>query len=232
MTISILIVAAGTGQRAGGGLVPKQYQPLGGKAVLVRTVEAFTGSGLADRVQVVIHPDHEDLYKAAFPAPLPGLLPPVHGGTSRQDSVLRGLRQLAPHKPDHVLIHYAARPFVSRKIIQNTIETLRTSPAVLAAIPVTDTIKKVENGQVAHTLDRSSLMAAQTPQGFAFSQILDLHEQAAKEQPDTFTDDIALAEWQNIPVTIVDGSPENFKLTTPNDLLLANLIWQQKHPDV
>ena len=230
MTIAILVVAAGTGQRAGAGSVPKQYQKLGEQQVIAHTVSAFARTRRADTIQVVIHPDHDRLYNTAFPVQEPWLMPPVRGGTSRQCSVFRGLRALESVHPDHVLIHDAARPFITPEIINNTIDALQNtdSQAVLTAIPVTDTIKQVQDGQVKGTLDRSTLMAAQTPQGFGFDLILQLHERAARECPDTFTDDISLAEWQGIPVRIVQGSPDNFKLTTQQDLQLARQIQGRK----
>lgn len=210
-----LIVAAGRGHRLGGEL-PKQYLPLGDKAVLRLTVEAFATHPGIDATQVVIHPDDLALYKQA----VQGLsLPdPVFGGATRQESVRLGLESLEPNAPDYVLIHDAARPFVNSAIVQSVLTGLATDAGVIAALPVTDTLKKEDAGHIAATINRDGLWQAQTPQGFHFSAILEAHR---KMKTADLTDDAAVAEAAGIPVRLVAGSQDNFKVTRPEDFIRA-----------
>lgn len=215
MKIAAIIVAAGKGTRAGGE-VPKQYRELGGEIILRRTMRAFLEHSEVDAVQTVISGTDEASYRAA--AEGLSALEPVEGGATRQASVKAGLEALDPHQPDYVLVHDAARPFVSQNVISRVIEALQESPAVLPAQPVTDTIKSVDGGLVQGTLDRSVLRAAQTPQGFRFKEIREAHNRAASAGTQGFTDDCSIAEWAGLSVTIVDGEPGNIKITTNNDL--------------
>ena len=220
-TIAVLIVAAGTGERAGG--TPKQYRSLAGKPVLSRTVEAFLARADVTWVLPVIHRDHAGLY-AGLGLSGDNLLPPVIGAPSRQGSVLAGLIALSDRAPDLVLIQDAARPLVDAETIAGVLAALETSFAALPAVPVTDTIKRSENGRtVSGTEDRRKLFAAQTPQGFAFAAILDAHRRAASE-PAEFTDDAAIAEWAGLPVALTKGSPRNIKLTLPEDFARAERL--------
>jgi len=170
----------------------------------------------------VIHPDDAALFaEAARDLACERLLAPVPGGANRQASVLAGLRALQPLQPDTVLIHDAARPFIGAEIIGAAIARLETAPACLVAIPVSDTLKREENGRVAATISRPGLWRAQTPQGFHFSAILEAHDDAAREGRADFTDDAAIAEWSGLAVELVMGSERNVKLTLPEDFELA-----------
>ena len=224
----ILIVAAGRGMRAGGNL-PKQYQQLAGQAVLTHTLDALQQHPLHSHMAAIIHPDDEELYAAATKNFGERLLPPVFGGETRQQSVLKGLTALAPLLPDLVLIHDAARPFIDPQLIDRVIEGLTREHAVCPAIPVTDTLKQAKSGFITKTADRSKLFAAQTPQGFHFSLIHDLHKKAAKEKNATFTDDASLAEWAGLKVQLVEGSARNHKLTTKRDMQMAELVLAQTY---
>ncbi|AGK57733.1 2-C-methyl-D-erythritol 4-phosphate cytidylyltransferase [Hyphomicrobium denitrificans 1NES1] len=223
MRIAALIVAAGRGTRAAAsGSGPKQYAPIGGRPVLAHTIEAFVGHPEIDEVKVVIHQDDGDLYAAAA-GNTPKLSPPAIGGATRQASVLNGLQALAASSPDLVLIHDAARPFVSAATISKVIEALKNGPTALAALPVTDTLKRAsDSGIVRDTIPRAGLWRAQTPQGFHFAPILDAHRKAAEQGLDQFTDDAAIAEWGGADVAIVEDTTGNIKLTTAEDLELAN----------
>jgi len=215
MINAAVIVAAGRGHRAGTSL-PKQYLELNGKTVLRRTIESFLAHQDISLVQVVIHPDDLELYdKAVEGLELP---PPVSGGESRQASVLNGLEALAPRKPTNVLIHDAARPFVSRHDISNILTKLENHPAVLPAVRLADTLKREKNGMVGDTLDREGLWRAQTPQGFEFASILEAHRRQAGQN---LTDDCAVAEASDIAVAIVESSENNFKITTADDVKRA-----------
>ncbi|MEI8394015.1 MAG: bifunctional 2-C-methyl-D-erythritol 4-phosphate cytidylyltransferase/2-C-methyl-D-erythritol 2,4-cyclodiphosphate synthase [Rhodospirillaceae bacterium] len=216
-----LIVAAGSGERFGGEL-PKQYLELAGKSLLRRSVEAFLGHPEVSGVQVVYQPAHHDLYQAATEGL--GLPEPVVGGATRQDSGRLGLEALAAWPggpPDIVLIHDAARPLIDAATISRVIATLRTAPAAIAAVQVIDTLKRSEGGFTAGTVDRNGLWRAQTPQGFHFQTILEAHRRWAGSG---LTDDAAVAEQAGLPVALVPGSPDNIKVTTPEDLERAGRL--------
>jgi 2-C-methyl-D-erythritol 4-phosphate cytidylyltransferase / 2-C-methyl-D-erythritol 2,4-cyclodiphosphate synthase len=224
MTVTCaLIVAAGRGSRAstGAGNHPKQYELIGGVPVLAHTLHPFMRNSGISQVLVVIHPDDAELYAAATEGL--ALLPPVTGGATRQASVLAGLEALAAHSPTRVLIHDAARPFVTRDVIARVLTALETHPAAIAADPISDTLKRAAvDGTITQTIDRAGLWRAQTPQGFHFPTILAAHRKAAGAGKVDFTDDAALAEWAGLPVLLVAGSSANIKITTNEDLLAAN----------
>lgn len=226
MRIAALIVAAGRGFRANGGApgaTPKQYASIGGAPVLWYTIRAFAGHPLVGDVQVVIHPDDIEFYREAVPVGASSLWPPVFGGPTRQVSVHAGLEALSALKPDGVLIHDGARPFVSAAVIENAITALLAGPAAIAAVPLADTLKEAgPDNNVVRTIDRRSLWRAQTPQAFRTDVILEAHRKAAAQDRDDFTDDAALAEWAGIPVTLVEGSTENVKLTTADEISAAD----------
>lgn len=210
-----LIVAAGRGTRFGEG-VPKQYRMLAGQPVLRRTVSAFLAHPRINDVLVVIHPDDRALYNQAVVGL--AVLPPVDGGATRQESVIRGLERLAQRAPERVLIHDAARPNVDAALIDRVLDALVEAPAALPAVPVVDTLKKAAADQpnrVATTVDRAGLWRAQTPQGFRFDAILSAHRAALGRG---FTDDAAIAESAGLAVALVAGSEDNVKITTEDDL--------------
>jgi 2-C-methyl-D-erythritol 4-phosphate cytidylyltransferase/2-C-methyl-D-erythritol 2,4-cyclodiphosphate synthase len=219
-----LIVAAGRGTRASGPL-PKQYARVGGAPVLARTLGVFLGHPAIDLVQVAIAPGDESLYAAAI-ADVGDvndrLLAPIAGGATRQVSVRNGLAALAPHVPDRVLIHDAARPFLTSDVIDRVLAALGQSPGALAAVPLADTLKQAgPDNRVAATIDRAGLWRAQTPQGFRFADILAAHTRAQCAGRDDLTDDAAVAEWAGLPVALVLGGASNIKLTTAEDLAMA-----------
>src|ERR1700694_5480314 len=212
-----ILVAAGRGLRAGSG-GPKQYRLIGGKNVIFRALEPFCRHPEVVAVQPGLYPDDA----AAFNAAVSELHhePPANGGATRQASVLAGLEALASQKPDVVLIHDAARPFVSAALISRAIEAASRTGAAIPAIPVTDTIKLIgSSGNVEATPERARLRIAQTPQVFRFDVILDAHRRAARDQRNDFTDDAALAEWAGLTVATFEGDPANMKLTTPEDFV-------------
>ena len=210
-----LVVAAGRGRRFGGPL-PKVYAELAGRPVLGHGLERLATHPRIDRVQAVIHPDDRALYdRAAAGLDLPE---PIAGGASRQDSVRLGLESLAARAPEAVLIHDGARPFVADAVIDRVLDALGNSTGAIAALPVTDTLKRGADGRIAGTVDRNGLWRAQTPQGFRFAAILAAHRDAAGRE---LTDDAAVAERAGLPVALVDGAPENIKITTQDDLARA-----------
>ncbi len=222
-----LIVAAGRGTRAGGS-TPKQYQLLAGQPLLSHSISAFVGHPQVDAVRVVIHPDDQALYDRA--AAGFSLLPPVHGGATRQDSVLRGLESLATTAPARVLIHDAARALTPTEVISRTIAALAEHPGAIAAVPLSDTLKRADpSGTVAGTVERAGLWRAQTPQSFHFEAILAAHRAAAGLE---LTDDAAVAEHAGIAVALVAGSEDNLKVTTVDDWARAEaLLAARRGPD-
>jgi 2-C-methyl-D-erythritol 4-phosphate cytidylyltransferase / 2-C-methyl-D-erythritol 2,4-cyclodiphosphate synthase len=216
--VAALIVAAGRGSRFGGDL-PKQYAPLAGGTVLARTIAAFAEYDGIAAVLTVIHPDDAALYAASVRHPA-RLSPPVHGGATRQASVLAGLEALAAGKPDIVLIHDAARPFASADLITRAIAAAAHGAAVPGAV-VTDTIVGVEEGAIASTPDRASLRAVQTPQAFRFDLILGAHRRAAASGRHDFTDDGGVARAAGHAVHVFEGEGGNVKITTQDDLARA-----------
>jgi len=211
--IVALITACGRGNRFNRGEgIPKQYLPLAGIPMLRHSIQAFLNHSQISDVICVIHPDDTELYEQATLGL--DLLNPVFGGDTRQASIRKGLEELIDYNPDKVLIHDGVRPFVSKRIINGILEKLDSHPAVIPAIAVEDTIKKIGDGKIEWTLERENLWRAQTPQGFLYQDILNSHV-AFKDL--NFTDDSSLNEFAGIPVAIVPGSQNNFKITTEED---------------
>lgn len=223
MSVAVLIVAAGRGSRAASaGGQPKPYLDLGGTTVLARSIAAFTAVDTITHVRVVIHSDDTASYASALDTPGTKLLAPAVGGETRQESVRLGLQSLAPLSPRLVLIHDAARPFVSRATIEGVIAALETAPGAIAAVPLSDTLKRDDgHGAIGGTVRRAGLWRAQTPQGFHFDLIHAAHRRAQADGLGAFTDDAALAEWAGHQVVLVAGSERNVKLTTSEDIAMA-----------
>ncbi|MFN4271402.1 MAG: bifunctional 2-C-methyl-D-erythritol 4-phosphate cytidylyltransferase/2-C-methyl-D-erythritol 2,4-cyclodiphosphate synthase [Aliihoeflea sp.] len=221
--IGVVVVAAGRGERAGATREgPKQYRNVGGQPVLRRTLEVFSAHASIAEIVVAIHPDDTDLYAAATPG-MDGRIRAIAGGSTRQASTRLGLLALKDSNVDHVLIHDGVRPFVDPALIDRVIAGIGPRQGSLPALAVSDTIKKGDGaGLVSGTVDRTGLFAAQTPQGFPFDPILRAHEKAHDEGRDDFTDDAAIAEWAGIPVKLVEGSPDNVKLTWARDIVMAD----------
>lgn len=226
--ITALIVAAGSGTRFGSP-IPKQYQDIGGMAILRRSVLAFLNHPHITDVQVVYSPQHRDLYDRA----VAGLdLPePVEGGAQRQDSVRLGLEALATQNPppDFVMIHDAARPLIDTQTITAVRKALDTAQGAIAAKPLVDTLKRGDQNLITDTIDRANLWQAHTPQAFAFDAILKAHRAAAGQQ---LTDDAAVAEKAGMTVTLVPSNPDNMKITNPDDLGRAARLLGQNFGDI
>lgn len=216
--IALLIVAAGSGTRAGGA-VPKQYQALAGTSVLRRSLNAFAHRQDIAATQIVIGAGHEDLFRAATDGLK--LLPPVAGADTRSHSVFHGLQTLSVQKPDFVLIHDAARPLVSRALIDRVIEALSDgADAAIPLLPVADTLKTESEGHW-KTVPRDGLLRAQTPQGFRFDAILAAHRKFGHE---SVTDDMAMAELAGLKIEAVAGEERNLKITTQDDMAFAERL--------
>lgn len=219
MTVAAVIVAGGSGLRAGGEK-PKQYQLIGGKPVIWWTCRAFLHHPAVDHVQAVIGEGHEKMFAestAGLKMPLP-----VIGGSTRQESCRIGIEAVERHAPHKVLIHDAARPFVSENLIEDVISWLDRFPAVVPGMPVAETLKFAPGGVVSRTVDRSGIWAAQTPQGFAFDHILAAYHKAEAERTQGLTDDASVAEHAGIAISMIPGQIENRKLTTHEDIVIAD----------
>lgn len=214
MSLAVVIVAAGSGTRLGGDR-PKQYVSLAGVPILHRSITAFLRHDGVTRLVTVIRPGDEALYAEAL-AGLddPRILPSVEGGATRAYSVRNGLEALAPHAPDHVLIHDAARPFVPEAVIERVAVTLKDCEGACAGLPVIDALWSVTDGLAASPVPREGLWRAQTPQGFHFAPLLAAH----RAHDGSGTDDVAVARGAGLKVRFVPGAERNYKITTQADL--------------
>ena len=218
----IIILAGGSGSRMNTA-VNKILLPLCGKTVIQRSMEAF--SSFADEMIVVCRPQdctaiQYETEKCSFSFPVRI----VHGGDTRQASVLNGLKSVAPDPKDIILIHDAARCLVSPVLIDGVISSVIQFGTGVPGIPAVSTFKTVsQDSYVLHTPDRSSLYEIQTPQGFTAETIIPLSLKAAEEHLEC-TDDAGILEHFHIPVKLVEGSPSNIKLTCQQDLTKAKII--------
>lgn len=214
MSLAVIIVAAGRGQRMNAE-TPKQYLPLGDTCALGLSVSVFLSMKPVQWVVPVIHPDDRSLCDTALNGiDDPRLLPPVDGGETRAASVRNGLECLSPHAPETVLIHDAARPFVPVSVIEAVTEALQTSDGACAALPVVDALWKADGTRALNSVPRDGLWRAQTPQGFRFDKILDAH----RRHDGNGADDVAVAREAGLEVQFVPGSEQSYKITTPADL--------------
>ena len=216
-----VIVAGGKGVRMGQP-VRKQYLHLNGTPILNKTLEAFDACDVIDCI-ILVTPETDFTYirdKILSPCPLKKKIMLAPGGSSRQESVYNGLKSLDGSQ-EIVAIHDAVRPFVTCDQIRACIRTAAASGACIPGIPAFDTLKKTNtSGIIEQTLDRNHIWLAQTPQAFQYHLILKAHERA-KADNFTGTDDASLMERLGMPVTMIEGSRFNIKITTPDDLKLA-----------
>jgi 2-C-methyl-D-erythritol 4-phosphate cytidylyltransferase len=223
MRVAALVLAAGRGERLGAS-VPKAFLPLAGRPLVVRAIEALAAWPEVERIVPVV--PAADVARFAALAPLlrgvDRLAPASGGGAERQDSMRAGLAAL-PDGIELVAVHDAARPLVRPDDVGRVIAAAARTGAALLAVPVRDTLKRVEGGRVRETLSRSECWAAQTPQVFRVDL---LREALAKAEADGFlgTDDSQLVERLGAPVEVVEGDARNLKITWPEDLALAEAI--------
>jgi 2-C-methyl-D-erythritol 4-phosphate cytidylyltransferase len=213
-----IIVAAGSSRRMGG--VDKLLRPLDGRPVLAYSIAAFAASNEVDELVVVASNANYDAVSAIVSQLSPGSRV-VLGGERRQDSVRAGLDALGD--VDYVLVHDAARPLVNEALIEAVLQGAAEAGAAICAVAVSDTIKRGSEGLIVETVDRAALYQAQTPQAFRRDLLLRAHQQDAGDA----TDDAALVERLGEPVRLVQGSPRNIKVTTPDDLHVAEALLQR-----
>lgn len=221
----VIVVAAGRGTRMGT-TESKQYLMLDGKPIFIHTLEAFHRHPSITRIVLVTGEQDVDRCRSWIAEyGMAGQIQVIPGGAERQHSVRQGLLHLGT---PWVLVHDGVRPFVTREQITACCEAVKTHGAAVLAVPVKDTVKQADGqGWVAATLDRSSLWAIQTPQAFRRDDLLAAHERAA-EAGVVGTDDAMLVERLGIPVKLVEGSYDNIKITTPEDLDYAAFIRGKK----
>ncbi|MBI3757289.1 MAG: 2-C-methyl-D-erythritol 4-phosphate cytidylyltransferase [Deltaproteobacteria bacterium] len=227
MVVNAVIVAAGKGERMGVAL-PKPFLPLAGVPLLVHTLQNLTQAPLITKVVLVIAAERESLCQELLQqyGPFRASITLTYGGQERQDSVRLGLAQLDP-TCDIVVIHDAARPFITAAVVERSVEVAAAYGGALVAIPARDTLKRVNQEQiVVETAPRHDVWLAQTPQTFRASLIREAHIRA-HAQGVTVTDDAALLEWAGGQVKIVLGDIRNFKITTPEDWQLAEALLQR-----
>ena len=213
MTTAAIIVAAGRGQRAGGG-VPKQWRALGGQRVADWTIDRF--KGLVDHIVLVLAEDDTSAWEEFSATDL--ILAP--GGSDRAGSVHSGLRALEAYSVEKVLIHDVARPCVSARVIRDVLAALDAHSAAAPGLAVTDALWTGDGSVVTGTQDRSALYAAQTPQGFHYGAITTAHA----SHPGGAADDVEVARAAGIDVAIVPGDADNLKITRPEDFERAERI--------
>jgi 2-C-methyl-D-erythritol 4-phosphate cytidylyltransferase len=228
MKAIILVPAAGTGRRMGT-TVSKQYLELGGKPLLARTLELFQQHPLVEAIYPIVPAADLDYCQTEIIESfhLTKVRRLVAGGTERQDSVGNGIKALAKDgyaQADRpVLVHDGARPLFDTALIEQLLKNIKDTGAALTAVPAKDTIKRVEQGRVAETLERSQLWQAQTPQGARYELLQRAYAEAA-QTGFCGTDDASLLERMGQQVAIVTGDYRNLKVTTPEDLVIATAL--------
>lgn len=215
--VSAIIVAAGKGKRFGSS---KQFALLKGKSVLDRCLEKFEANKSVTEVILVLRDEN---LRGKYLGRYHKIAAVARGGERRQDSVLSGLRRIDPEKADIVLVHDGVRPLVGQDLINRVIAAAQEKGAAVPAIPVEETIKLIEKQKVRQTLDREKLFRIQTPQGFTYKI---LRHALNKAREDNFygTDEASLVERTGKRVAIVAGEPKNIKITTREDLKIAEAL--------
>ncbi len=220
--VAVVVPGAGSGSRLGG--VPKQFRDLGGRWLLCRTVEALCGIHEVRTVVVAVPPDWVKTSRAVLAEIDAEKLIVVAGGGSRQESVCRGLARLQP-PVEIVLVHDAARPFVSPAEILGVINATRSDGAAAVAVPVADTLRAVDGDVFGRTISREGVYRMQTPQGFRLERLVAAHEWA-NETGWTGTDDVELVTAHaGVSVALVPGKTSNFKITSSEDWRMAQHFW-------
>ena len=223
VTSSVIIAAAGSSRRMEGR--DKLWTLLAGRIVLARTIDVFEASHVINNIVLVLNSERiDDTIRLCQQEGWRKITSIVEGGNRRQDSIRSGLDSLTKLAPttQWVMIHDGARPLVTPDILEAGLKTAQECNAAIAAVPVKDTIKQVEQGWISSTLDRSQLWAIQTPQVFSFPLIRHAYQTVPFEQE--FTDDAALLEHLGTRVAIFKGSYRNIKITTQEDVLIAEAL--------
>ena len=215
---NLIIVAAGCGTRLLS-QTPKQYITLGDKAILRHTLDVFLRMDGLRKVCVVINPEHKDLFENAIKG-IEENIEHCAGGATRRESVHKGLKALALDEEDIVLIHDAARPFVKGADIDQLLQEMKGYDAASLAAPVVDTLRYADEDDIAQSpASRDKLWGIQTPQAFRYQIIHDAHKTCSEDE--LFTDDTQMVSYKGVAVKLVDAGKHNFKITTQEDLHMA-----------
>ena len=224
MKYEVVIPAAGQGKRMNAGK-NKQFIELDGMPVIVHTLNVFEQDPECTGILLVVNPNEKDIFtQLADRYGIHKIKGMISGGSERQHSVYNGLKTASS---EIVLVHDGARPFIKKNMINKLVKAASEDGAATVAVPVKDTIKRVQNSEVIETVERSSLWAVQTPQAFRLSAILAAHEEAS-QSGFLGTDDASLIERSGSKVHVVEGDYTNIKLTTPDDLLIAKAILESE----
>lgn len=226
MFVSVIIAAAGSGKRMGVDK-NKQFLKLFGKEILVHTLERFQGLERINEIVIVGKASElKDIQSMVRKNDIKKVAAFAVGGSERSESIMNGLKAVDP-RCTHVLIHDGARPFIEEKEIEKVIDELVVSDGVIVAVPVKDTIKVVKDDYVEETLDRRRLISVQTPQGFNYKRLLEAYE-SNSDRLGAFTDDSSIFEAYGCKVKVVAGKYDNIKITTPEDLIMGEMILKRQ----
>ena len=231
MSCYALVVAAGSGTRMSAAR-PKQFLSVGSVPILAITLLRISRFAFIDGIVVAVPkneiPFCEESVIRAFA--IPKIVSVIQGGATRQESVFNGLHVLADKSPEHVVIHDGVRPLFSTEMFEAVVASLQNNDAVIPGLPVFETMKEIDNNHcVVATVDREKIRAIQTPQGFRFKKIWDAHMKL-REAHTELTDDAMVMEFYGEKVKVIDGSRNNIKITTPDDLEYAEHIFE-KHKE-
>ncbi len=229
-TIYAIVPAAGRGVRMGKDR-PKQFLEVSSKPILLHTLQALSKADFLSGIILAVPRDYmSEAERLAEECVLPSKgdfrIRVVAGGAERQDSVYNALMAL-PEDCEWVLIHDGVRPMVTSELLEKTLAAARKTGAAIAAVPATDTVKRVSQGRVVETLSRDSIWMVQTPQGFRKRDLLAAYEEARKRGWSA-TDDAGLMERLGAPVEVIEGDRFNIKVTTPEDLRIAELFLNER----
>jgi 2-C-methyl-D-erythritol 4-phosphate cytidylyltransferase len=221
-----IIPAAGSGSRFGG-QIPKQFIEIAGAPIIIHTLRKFDECEDIGAIVVALRREEIERFERALRAHK--IRKPVRladGGAERSDSILNALEAASEFRPEIVAVHDAVRPFVTPERISAVIARAREIGAAILALPATDTIKEVDDGLIRRTLDRRRVWRAQTPQAFRYYRLMRANyvARAADLPPAQATDDSFLVERLGAPVAVVEGMANNIKITTPEDLALAEKL--------
>jgi 2-C-methyl-D-erythritol 4-phosphate cytidylyltransferase/2-C-methyl-D-erythritol 2,4-cyclodiphosphate synthase len=224
-----IIPAAGSGSRFGGQR-PKQFIEIAGAPLIIHTLRRFDACRDIGGIIVALHPSEIDAFEQLLKSSgLQKTIRLVSGGAQRSDSILNALEAAKDWHPELVAVHDAVRPFVTPEQISAVLMRAGEIGAAILALPVTDTIKEVEGGLIRRTIDRRRIWRAQTPQAFRYELLMQANAEAraAGLTPSITTDDSLLVESIGLPVAVVEGSAHNIKITTREDLVLAERLFEQ-----
>lgn len=225
MQYKVIIPAAGSGSRMGAGF-NKLFLKIKNSPIIELTIKIFGEDPRCNEIILPIKEAEKHLFDTLnLSKSIKQKITYVQGGSERQESVYNGLLSIKD-AAGYVLVHDGARPFVSKDVIERILERLNEHQAVICAVPMKDTIKKVIDDKVVETIDRSTLWGVQTPQAFTYDNLVQAHQKAIKNGF-LGTDDASLVEWNGQVVSVVSGDYNNIKVTTKEDLFFAETIYEQ-----